>query len=394
MFEYIENLFNVLNSNPILYAIFGSTIIGGLVFTLRNLPSKILKFILSVLTINIEVTNATDDVAYMSIENDLSHRKMYYLAGNFQLVYAWLSKRIYLTCAKSTYFITRINGILCIITKDTSSQNQLQHFYYYNLRFFTRDKEKVYKYIATLANREETITSEDSIKIHKYISRSWEYFEKLKVDFNCIQSNKIEDLISRIFKLINNNRCDKLGVLLYGEPGCGKTYFVQMLAHVLDRNIYYVNMSEFGSDNEFISTMLQVKHPSIILFEDIDCHDGINRESNYKDIIKKDKEKNKGVSLSCILNVFDGLLAQKDQFIIATTNHIENLDKALIRSGRFDICEEVSKLDKKDIGLFLSNYYGKRVDKIDKELNSIAVSDLVKLCKENNDYGSVIKELP
>lgn len=42
------------------------------------------------------------------------------------------------------------------------------------------------------------------------------------------------------------------------------------------------------------------------------------------------------MSLSALLNVLDGVASQEGRVLIMTTNHIEKLDAALVRSGRVD----------------------------------------------------------
>jgi len=42
------------------------------------------------------------------------------------------------------------------------------------------------------------------------------------------------------------------------------------------------------------------------------------------------------VSLSCLLNVLDGVASQEGRVLFMTTNHVERLDDALIRPGRVD----------------------------------------------------------
>ena len=43
------------------------------------------------------------------------------------------------------------------------------------------------------------------------------------------------------------------------------------------------------------------------------------------------------LSLSGLLNILDGVASQEGRVLIMTTNHIEKLDKALIRPGRVDM---------------------------------------------------------
>lgn len=54
------------------------------------------------------------------------------------------------------------------------------------------------------------------------------------------------------------------------------------------------------------------------------------------EIIASAAERMGGLTFSGLLNALDGLAVSKNRIIFMTTNHIEKLDKALIRPGRCD----------------------------------------------------------
>ncbi len=51
------------------------------------------------------------------------------------------------------------------------------------------------------------------------------------------------------------------------------------------------------------------------------------------------------LSLSGLLNILDGVASQEGRVLIMTTNHLEKLDKALIRPGRVDMIVKFDKAD-------------------------------------------------
>lgn len=388
MLDAVTSYLKILYENPLYLAIFGTTVTGVLLYLCRELPKKIFKTLVGMTTVLVEVNQSTDETAYECVENELHKLKLYYICGNFQLVYAYLSRKLNLNCAQHTLFLAQVEGMWCIISKYTDDNVKMWHLYGYSLRFLTRNKERVQHFVEGLLLKYQTDTDEDTIKIFKHLNGTWDSFYRKKLDHSCMQPSVYEEILSQVYKLRNN---DKLGILLYGKPGCGKTHLIQILAAVLDRNIYYMNLSEFDNDNDFVKAMLQVVYPAIVLFEDIDCNNGFNRKRvNLKQLLtNKDGTSTSpptGVTLSCLLNVFDGLLTQQGQFVVATTNHIEDLDEALKRTGRFDVCRELPELETKDILLFVSNYYQKPLPTGPNIqcLNKISTSDLVKICKENN----------
>lgn len=77
------------------------------------------------------------------------------------------------------------------------------------------------------------------------------------------------------------------------------------------------------------------------------------------------------LSLSAILNTLDGLASGEGRIVIATTNHIEALDEALIRPGRFDCFIHYKKATRAQArALFLQFYndYKSKVEVLEKEL--------------------------
>ena len=58
-----------------------------------------------------------------------------------------------------------------------------------------------------------------------------------------------------------------------------------------------------------------------------------------------EREEDKGISLSGLLNVLDGIIAPDVRVVTMTTNHPERLDPALIRPGRTDKHIELRAFD-------------------------------------------------
>ena len=130
------------------------------------------------------------------------------------------------------------------------------------------------------------------------------------------------------------------GYLLYGPPGTGKTSLVSALAAMFNMSIYAINLNDFN-DRTLGSAINNVPPNSVLLFEDIDCmRSGKTRiqDQTPKDLStkKEDPLDRLGVTLSGLLNVLDGFYAPENVLFVMTTNHIETLDKALLRPGRID----------------------------------------------------------
>jgi chaperone BCS1 len=139
---------------------------------------------------------------------------------------------------------------------------------------------------------------------------------------------------------------DKYGIrykrtyLFYGEPGTGKSSLSLAISNYTKRDILSINMSKDMTDSNLITLVSNRPNKSIILFEDIDCLlDDINRN-------EESKEKEVKISLSCILNILDGIYTPNDVIFIITTNNLDKIDDAIKRKGRTDNLMEVKKPNK------------------------------------------------
>lgn len=136
------------------------------------------------------------------------------------------------------------------------------------------------------------------------------------------------------------NIIHKTGILLYGAPGTGKTSISKAIAKELDTDLYVVNMGDFNEEQiERIKTEMDNcdEDTSVILLEDIDCI--FSTRYNLK-------TENQQKAAQLLLQFLDGVFSIPNTVFIATTNHIENLDPALIRDGRFDMKIEMKNLSK------------------------------------------------
>jgi SpoVK/Ycf46/Vps4 family AAA+-type ATPase len=128
----------------------------------------------------------------------------------------------------------------------------------------------------------------------------------------------------------------KLGILLYGPPGTGKSSCISAIATFLKRDVYYLDLSSVQTNEDlkmlFNHVNKSMTNNGIIVMEDIDAMtDIVHDRSNKK------KTKNQKLTLECLLNLLQGSLTVDGSIFITTTNHIQNLDPALYREGRFDL---------------------------------------------------------
>lgn len=84
----------------------------------------------------------------------------------------------------------------------------------------------------------------------------------------------------------------------------------------------------------------------IVLLEDVDSAGLVVRGSPQHNVASTPEtsgfpadtsNSKRGITLSGLLNVIDGVASQEGRILIMTTNHIEAIDHALLRPGRVDL---------------------------------------------------------
>jgi transitional endoplasmic reticulum ATPase len=145
-----------------------------------------------------------------------------------------------------------------------------------------------------------------------------------RVLFLMKNKDKVEE-----YKLIPPN-----GMLLYGPPGCGKTFFAEKFAEECGYNFIMVKMSNIGSTlvhgtEENISKLFEeaeAKAPTILCFDEFDAF--VPARTTYEG-------RNQAGEVNEFLSHLNNC-GERGVFVIATSNRPDMIDPAVLRTGRID----------------------------------------------------------
>ena len=244
-----------------------------------------------------------------------------------------------------------------------------------------------------------------------------------------------------------------LGIMVSGSPGAGKTSIIKCISNELKRHIINIhlsdNMTKVQLENLFYSEQINILQNGktetytipidkrIYVLEDVDCQCDIvlDRASETVEqlLIKKNEDlkkqieelktiinnktsttrvinsnenihksgeiNNQKITLSFLLNLFDGILETPGRITIMTTNFVDKLDKAFTRPGRIDVISKFGFSDAEQLIQIIEHRYDAKLTEEQLNLiynipNCITPAEVGRLLFENfNDLDGSFKSI-
>jgi mitochondrial chaperone BCS1 len=286
---------------------------------------------------------------------------------------------------ESTDFVVKYNGKKLYISKTKEKQEKVEDM---RSKFFAsyqivgyRAKNQISNLLNNLAEEHDKRKKSEKIQV-KTFSDDWYfayYTDPKPLERIILQKDLKEDIIRDIKSFEDSKNwykevciAYKRGYLLYGPPGTGKTSLAGAIAKRYNKCICPLILSSLSDDSKLIAAFSNLPEDSILLIEDIDAAFS-GRES-----------KDKKLSFSTLLNCLDGIGSKEGIITIITTNHIDTLDPALLRSGRCDRKIEIPNPTEVEVSEYLSLFYNRNI-KVNSLIRNFNMAEIQEICISNKD---------
>ena len=155
------------------------------------------------------------------------------------------------------------------------------------------------------------------------------------------------------------------------QPGTGKSTTIAAIATFLRKDLYYVSLGTVRTNAELRALFDHVtrncaKGGGIIVMEDVDAMTPVVMRrvpvvtsSSSSSGPSVEASSADPLTLDFMLNMLQGTLTIDGMVFLATTNHLELLDPAFYREGRFDVVLRLGACDHAQVRAAFRRFFGR-----------------------------------
>lgn len=333
-----------LSGNSFLSGGFVLMVLGGLLSPLRTFPAKLFRWAKNRILVTVQIDNTDPAYAWARawISSQAKSRYMYggtMPDGDLRRREDGAKPKFILFPAGAATFKFKGRRLLVWMSR-TEVQQSRDYRENICIRCFSLFKRReFFQQILEAAHRHVDGNDGKSIEIFIPDGSAWQSMGRRptrRAGSLILDGYTLEYFMDDIRKFLDSREWyESMGIpwrrtyLLYGPPGSGKSSLATVAASELERSLCCASLSQYTYEENLVKGMARPPFNSVILLEDIDRTG------------KENKDGIPSITTSSVLNMLDGAVAAEGRIIIMTTNHIDKLDPALIRSGRVDVKIEI-----------------------------------------------------
>lgn len=360
----IDVITSALASNPILAGGIGTLVAGSALYVLRAIPLSIYQAINRALWTEVSVESYSNE--YRDVDGFIEARRIPFFSRSLEIKDG--SIKTGFGSGWGTY-----DGKLFKYSKN-KSQQQISYMETIQISFLTRDRSIADRFMRDSKPDDH----KNSIEITIFDMQGHAgCIRRRKRGLNTVFVDRAvkDKLVERFKWFLGSEEWHtsrgipwKLGILLHGQPGTGKTSLIHALASDFGFNIKYIK-SLHGLGQAFFSG----GKDDLFVIEDIDTISGAlnrgptgptaaapaNGPATDQTAMGPDSRLIGASPLHEILNAMDGMQTPDGLKFIVTTNHLKRLDPALVRPGRIDDVIEVGPLSLESAREMFKAFYGR-----------------------------------
>lgn len=387
MLETVTNLWKsyneILKTQPVLAGMVTLYGVGVFTYLFKSLPMRFYNYVKSQFLVNVVIQN--HDHMFIYFTDWLEKDEKVWRCKNFIAYSAYKQEgdkhRLYpsvkigfgnhlVIYKRWPYFVSRSE-------KDLNNSKETKELL--SITTFGINSNRIHKMLKDVLPKPEV---KKEIHIYERDGQYWRCTNKVakrNMDSVALPNTTLTTLKAHIHQFLNSKDWYKkfeipyrTGVILEGPPGTGKTSTSLAICGEFNCDLYIVNLSS-TSDTTLGKMFKDIPNKAVVLIEDIDSYKvATTREpvrtkpseqpKDPADMIAEEvKAPVEGFfdmgSLSGLLNAIDGVASSEDRILIATTNHIEKLDKALIRPGRFELILKIDNMNDEVCRKMFAKFY-------------------------------------